>query len=339
MNLTKADFEPVAKALLEARTLCLTTHVKSDGDGIGSELALLRALRGLGKRVRVINDTVVPRGLQFLAEDGEILLYDPKRDETYIEEADTLVVLDVALTYRLGRMEEAFKRSRAVKICLDHHTESDPAFDHLLSDITVGSTGELLFELLKVAGIPLDSDVARPLYASISVDTGSFAYERCTPRTFRIASELVAAGAEPYQVHLNLNWQRRLAEVKLEGDVIQRLRLDGSGEIAYSEVSRDTLQRYGIDPMEIPTVVNIPLSIGGVELALLFVELEPCCVNVSARSKGKLQVNALARRFGGGGHPLAAGFCVQAPLDVAQARVLEAARELLGHPARLCDSA
>lgn len=149
----------------------------------------------------------------------------------------------------------------------------------------------------------------------------------------------MAAGADPYQIHVSLNWQRKLEEVKLEGEVIQNLQLDPSGLIAYSEVSRDMLRRYLIDPMEMPTVVNVPLSVGGVEVALLFVELDPCCINVSARSKGRVLVDRLARRFGGGGHPLAAGFTIKATLEQAKLWTLAAARELLERPSNLCDTA
>jgi phosphoesterase RecJ-like protein len=248
-------------------------------------------------------------------------------------------VLDVGLTYRLGRLEQRFLESGAEKVCLDHHLDSDSVFTHILADPEVGSTGEILFRLLRCVGLELDRAIATPLFTAISVDSGSFSFERCTSRTFQIASELVTAGADPYAIHLSLNWQRPLAELQLEGEVIQRLHRDISGEIACSEVTGDMLNRYQIDPMEMPAVVNIPLALAGVELALLFVEVEPCSVKVSARSKGRVRVNNLARRFGGGGHPLAAGFSVKAPLEQAKALVLEAARQFLGHASTLCGSA
>ena len=340
MSLQERDLETVASLILSARKLWLTTHLKSDGDGVGCELALLRALRSLGKDAKAINDTVVPKSLQFLRDSpDEILVYDPVRDDAFIRSADTAVVLDVGLPYRLGRLEKVFAESSGAKVCVDHHLELDPAFTHVLADHAAGSTGEILFRLLKAVGVELDVRIATPLFAAISVDTGSFSYERCTPQTFLAASELVAAGADPYRIHMNLNWQRNLDEVKLEGEVIQNLQVDASGQIAYSEVSRDMLQRYVIDPMEMPTVVNVPLSLGGVEVALLFVEIEPSCINVSARSKGRVLIDRLARRFGGGGHPLAAGFTIKGTLEQAKAWTLAAARELLASPAGLCDTA
>jgi bifunctional oligoribonuclease and PAP phosphatase NrnA len=340
VSLNEKDLGSVASIILGARKLWLTTHLKSDGDGVGCELALLRALQSMGKDARAINDTVVPKALQFLQDPrGEIMVYDPERDDAFLREADTVVVLDVGLPYRLGRLERAFSEATGEKICLDHHMEVDPAFDYVLTDHTAGSTGEILFRLLKAAGVGLDGRVATPLFAAISVDTGSFSYERCTPQTFNAASELVAAGADPYQIHMNLNWQRNLQEVKLEGEVIQNLRVDPSGAIAYSEVTRSMLDLYRIDPMEMPAVVNVPLSLEGVEVALLFVEIEPSCINVSARSKGRVLIDRLARRFGGGGHPLAAGFTIKATLEQAEAWTLAAAREMLSRRSGLCDMA
>lgn len=340
MKLTEKDLDCAARALLSARTLWLTTHVKSDGDGIGCELALLRALRAMGKEARVINDTAVPNPLRFLEEEhDEILVYDPARDAAFLSRADTIVVLDVALTYRLGRLENVLLQSSATKICLDHHLDADAVFTHTLSDPSSGSTGEILYRLLHAAGARIEPRVAEPLFAAISVDSGSFSYERCSPRTFQFASELLAAGAEPYKIHMALNWQRSLEELKLEGEVIARMRVDSCTEVAYSEVTADMLRRNGIDPMDLSAVVNIPLSLAGIELALLFVEVAPGSVKVSARSKGRVKANALARRFGGGGHPLAAGFCLQASLEEVKARVLIEARQMVDRSSAMSDSA
>ena len=337
MKLDQGQLAQTARLLKESEKVWITTHVKSDGDGIGSEIALYRALRAMGKDARVVNDTCVPHSLRFLMRcEGEILLYDPLRDLPFLREADTAVVLDVGLAYRLGRLEQPFLESGARKVCLDHHLDHDPIFTHSLVDSTATSTGEVLYPLLKAMGVPITPDVAAPLFASISVDSGNFAYERCTPETFRTAADLVAAGANPYQVHLSLNWERPLEEIRLEGEVIQRLRIDPCGRVAHSEVTAEMLRRYRINPMEMPTVVNIPLSLKDVEVALLFVEMEPCCIKVSARSKGAVRVSDLAHRFGGGGHPLAAGFSVKTSLDEARTRVLAEARDLLGLPSRAC---
>jgi len=327
------SFTPVASALKSARKVWITTHVKSDGDGIGCELALLRALESLGVEARAINATLVPRCLGFLQRHpDEIHLYDPVRDDAFLRGADVVVVLDVGLAYRLGRLEKAFLESRAVKICVDHHLEADPLFDHVLADPELNATGELLYPLVRALGVPVTAEIATPLFASISVDSGNFSYERCTPETFRAAAELVAAGARPYPLHVNLRWRRRLEEIKMEGEIIARMALDESGLVAWSSAPSEALRQHGVDPMEMPEWVNLPLSLDGVEVALLFVELEPGLVKVSVRGKGQVKVSELARAFGGGGHPLAAGFSVKGTVEEARDAVVPAARIMLGLP-------
>jgi phosphoesterase RecJ-like protein len=307
--------------------------VNSDGDGIGCELALLRALESLGIEARAINSTLVPRSLAFLQRrPAEVALYDAARDSAFLRSADMLVVLDVGLAYRLGCLEGPFRESHAVKLCVDHHLEVDPLFDVVLSDPDLNATGELLYPLIRALGVPILEEIATPLYASISVDSGNFSYERCTPETFRAAADLVAAGARPYPLHVNLRWRRSLDEVRMEGEIIGRLALDESGLVAWSSAPAQVLDRHGVDPMEMPEWVNIPLSLEGVEVALLFVELEPGLVRVSARGKGRVKVSELARAFGGGGHPLAAGFSVRGTLEDARRAVVPAARRMLGLP-------
>jgi bifunctional oligoribonuclease and PAP phosphatase NrnA len=326
----KTTYESIARTLEKAHKVWVTTHLKSDGDAIGSELGFYRALRAMGKDVRIINDTVVPSTLRFLLnEPDEILVYDPERDLPFLNEADTIVVLDVGLTYRLGRMEEIFLNSRAAKICMDHHMDVDAAFDLLLKCPAYNSTGELVYELIRHMSLDLTEEVSTPIYAAICVDSGNFSYERCVGRTFRTAADLVEHGANPYQIHLNLNWRRTLGEVKLEGEAVRRLKLDENPAIAYTWIDLALMAQNRLDPMEIPPLVNIPLSVEGVEIALLFVEMAPGRIKVSARSKGRIKVCDLARQFNGGGHPLAAGFNLNASLDQAVDRVLAAARALL----------
>lgn len=340
MKADQRETEAIARVLSRAECVWLTTHVKSDGDGVGCELALERALKAMGKDVHVINDTPVPSDLRFLLRgEEEILVYEPEAHRDFLGRTDAVVVLDVGEIYRLGRLKEVFMRSTAAKVCLDHHGGCDPVFHHRIVEPSAGSTGEILFGLLRAMGTPLTEKVATPIFAAISVDTGSFSYERCTPDTFHTGAELVAAGAKPYAIHLALNWQRRIGEVRLEGEVIKNLRLDFDGALAYSEISHDMLDRYGIDPMEMPAVVNIPLVVRGVELAFLFVESGVGSINVSVRSKGRIHVDGLARSFGGGGHPLASGFSIEGTLKEAKARVLNAAGTLMGRSKTPCDTA
>lgn len=340
MSVASKNIADAAELLSKSRRLWLSTHIKSDGDGIGCELALARALKAAGKEVRIINSTPVPNDLKFLVrEKEEVSVYDAARDLGFLKEVDTIVLLDAGESYRLGRLEHAFAGSAAVKICLDHHKGQENVFENLLADPDCGSTGEILYELLAAIGSEITEEIATPLFAAISIDTGSFSYERCNQRTFHIAGDLVAAGAAPYEIHTAYRWRKRVEELKLTGEVIQNLRIEGSNAIAYSEVTRDALSRYDIDATEMPEVVNIPLGVKDVEIAFLFIETAPCDINVSVRSKGRYAVDVLAREFGGGGHPLAAGFSMRSSLEEAKARVISKARNMIGRASHLCGSA
>lgn len=321
-------FLQIAEAVMSSGKVWITTHINSDGDGLGAELALKRALLNMGKEARIINDTAIPQPLKFmLDEEDEILFYDPRRDDKFLDEADLIMVLDVALLYRLGRLQDHFKKSGARKICIDHHLEKDDIFDIKIVEPMATSTGELIFNLLKEMRAEFTPSIAKALHTAIVVDSGCLSYERCIPETFRIVAELVEKGADPYEIHLALHWQKTLPELKLEGEVISNLNVEG--EIGYSIVTREMADVYKIDPMEMPDLVHIPLSLAGVEIALLFIENGGKEIKVSARSKGRVKVCELARHFGGGGHSLAAGFLVDGPLEAAVQKVLKEAISFL----------
>lgn len=326
LNLQES-LKKIEQAVKKAKRICITTHIKIDGDGLGSELALKRAFEKLGKDVKIINDGTVPSTLSFmLLEESEVEVYDEKKHFSFIKESDLIMVVDVALLYRLGKVELPFKKSRAKKICIDHHLESEDVFDIKVVNCSATSTGELVFKLLKKMKLNCCLDISTPLFTAIMVDSGSLSYERCTPEIYRIVAELVECGAVPYQTHLCLHWKKNINQLKMEEQVIANLVVEG--EIAYSVVKQSTSKKLGIDPMELPELVHIPLSLENAEIALLFIENGGKELKVSARSKGKVKICDLARAFGGGGHSLAAGFVIEGSLKTAIPKVLKKAKEI-----------
>jgi phosphoesterase RecJ-like protein len=319
----------IEEAVKSAKTICITTHIKTDGDGLGCELSLKRSFDKLGKKVKIINDDKVPSTLSFmLLKEDEVEEFDEEKHSSFIEESDLIIVVDVALLYRLGRVEKSFKKSKAKKICIDHHLESEDVFDIKIIDCNATSTGELIFKLLKKMKINCCPDISKPLFTAIMVDSGSLSYERCTPETYRIVAELVECGAVPYETHLSLHWKKSISQLKMEEEIIKNLVLEG--EIAYSVVKQSVSQSFKIDPMELPDLVHIPLSLESAEIALLFIENGGKDIKVSARSKGKVKICDLARTFGGGGHCLAAGFVVEGPLETGIPKVLKKTKEIFG---------
>lgn len=317
----------IEEVVRNAEKICITTHINIDGDGLGSELSLKRALEKLNKKVKIINDSKIPSNLTFMLQNSEeVEEFLEDKHSKFVEECDLIIVLDVALLYRLGGVSILFEKSKAKKVCIDHHLESEEIFDIKVIDCSASSTGELVFKLLKKLKINCSPEISQPLYTAIVVDSGSLSYERCTPETFRIAAELVECGANPYQTHISLHWRKSLKQLQLEEEVISNLVLNG--EIAYSVVRAKVSDKIGVDAIEFPELVHIPLSLEKAEIALLFIENGGKEVKVSARSKGIVKICDLAREFGGGGHCLAAGFVVEGNIENVISKVIQKTKKV-----------
>lgn len=321
----ESNAKNIWNALFEADKILITTHIKPDGDGIGSEIALLKALKSKGKNVFIINDSPTPKAFQFLVQHGEIVLYKQERDSSLIKSTDAICVLDVSTLCRLDSMEKPIRESRAKRICIDHHLEDSSEFNFAFTDPTASATGELVFTILKENNVEITPEIANPLFAAISIDSGSFSYERCSEKTFEAAKELVRCGAKPYFIHKNLNWCRSKGEILIEGVAIKNLKLYEEGHIAFTTIDYKSQNKFNVDAAEIATIVNLPLSISGVIIAILMVEMENGSIKVSIRSKGGISIRELARIFHGGGHPLAAGFNMEGPMEKSKKIVLDSA--------------
>jgi phosphoesterase RecJ-like protein len=185
----------------------------------------------------------------------------------------------------------------------------------------------MIFDLVRALGLRLTPAVALNLFAAIHTDTGSFRYSNTTPRTFRIAAELTAAGADPSLVSDRLYQQRAPDSLVQLGEVLRRVQISDDGQIAWLAVPRGLVSRDFLDAEDL---VGYPRSVRGVKVAVLLNEEEPGKVKASLRGKGDVPVNAIAHRFGGGGHENAAGCTISGTLEEAAAALLQAVRESLG---------
>jgi phosphoesterase RecJ-like protein len=317
----------VAERLLAAGRVVLTTHVTPDADGLGSALALLRVLSGLGKNARFVNCSTFPREMGFLFRRGEFNLYDKGRHDAEIREADCVVATDIGGTKRLGKMEPVVREARGSRIVIDHHLYQNDCFDVPYIVTTASSTAELTFDLLKEMRVALTPDVAEPLYCGLVADTGGFAFEATSPRAHLIAAELVAAGARPQRVWRKLNCQKSLLKMKVLGTLLASLESEPDGSLVWCRIDVEFLRKWGIEPRDSFEIVNYFLFIKGVECGLLFMQLGSDKTKVSLRSAGKADVCSLATGYGGGGHRFAAGCTIDAvPFEQAIHDVLAAAR-------------
>lgn len=327
-------FSRTKEAVLSNNRFLITTHVNPDGDGIGSELGLLRFLQGLGKEATIVNSTCTPCKYQFLERRSEIHLYDP-RNCAALTQAEVIFILDISKWERLGPMNPAVRNHPALKICIDHHPLSGDFADVNWICQDACASGELVLRLITEMGGPLTAEIAEPLYASILTDTGAFRFPNTNARTHTAASLLLETGINPAQIYEQIYERCSPARVKLLGMALCNLEYLHSGRLAWTVITQDMLRKTGVEPEEIEGFVDIARGIQNVLASLLFLELPDGHVKVSLRSKGDVDVNAFASRFGGGGHQHASGIMLEGPADAAVNRVLQTTDVLFSMPQKL----
>jgi phosphoesterase RecJ-like protein len=324
--------EPVQKvlaALQGAQSVVLTTHINADGDGAGSEVAVAAWLRARGHRAWIINPTPFPNSLDFLLPHREWAL-DPgsARAGEVAKGAELALVLDTGEVPRIGSVLRLIRSLPTVVI--DHHPPGpDPIPGISFRDPTACATGELVFDLLLGAGGPWPEDTVRGLYVALLADTGSFRFSNTTPDTHLIASSLIQRGADPEELARLVYGDLPLRKLRLLHASLSELEVDPEGELAWMTVPKDAFEELGAQSDDLEGLVDYPRNLRGVEVGLLFRETPRGATKVSFRSNGDLDVNALARQFGGGGHVRAAGALVEGPLHLVRGKVLSAVREAL----------
>ena len=318
----------LAAALPGRGRVALTTHINADGDGCGSEAALARLLRQRGLDAFVVNPTPWP-------EMYEFLLGDDVRDRSAEGAAalagiDALVTLDISDVKRLGVLADAVRALRVPKLVVDHHIASDePAGDVALTDTAACATGELVHDIAVELGLEVTPAVATALYAAILTDTGGFRFSNTTPRCHAIAGALLAAGVDPERMYTRIYASVPMGKLRLLGEALATLEADPDHGLSWLSVDADALERFGLRSEDLEGIVEHARSIAGTRIALFFRDLGHGKVKVSFRSTGDADVNALARRFGGGGHARASGAMITGTLEDVRERVLQAARETM----------
>lgn len=317
-----ADWREVVAAIASLQSFAIITHVRPDGDAYGSLIAFGLALEGQDKRVALYCEDGMIDRYRFLP-GAEKVQCPPKETPA----VDALIALDCAAEKRLGAASQGWDIRAWLNI--DHH-ESNERFGRInIVDPHRPATGELLFELFKMAGWPVTPDIADNLFVAISTDTGSFRYRNTTPRTFEIAGELSRLGARIGDLSLACYGSFPMRRTKLLKEILQDLSLDCRDTLAYYRITQDMYRRTGARPEDTEGIIENIISTEGVELAVVFEERKNGTVKMSFRSKGAVNVNAIARQFGGGGHPQAAGAELHGAIAEVQGKVLPVARAAL----------
>jgi phosphoesterase RecJ-like protein len=274
----------------------LTSHVRPDGDAVGSVLACYALLQQMGKRAEMVMRDPVPRAYRFLPF-ADAVIQAPYVEEGF--EAAIILECDSVQRTALQGLDGPFL------INIDHHCSGRPFADVNWIDPQACATAELIFRLAREAGVPLSPEIATCLYAAVLADTGAFSHPGTNATTFGLARELVCAGADPAVIARQTYFSTSAGKMRLLGTALARLRQDGW--LAWIYVSRDDLEHCQASEEDCGGLVDFALGVNGVEVAVFFRELADGHWHASLRSKGEINVAEIAERFGGGGHISASG--------------------------------
>lgn len=312
--------------LSAAGKVVLTTHLNADGDGAGCEAALASWLAARGVEVVILNPTPFPSTLAFLLEDPSVVVdaADLPAARAAVSGADLVVVVDTGEVPRIGRVKPLIEGIPLAVV--DHHPEGErPLQGVSFRDAAAAATGELIYDLVDAAGGPWTRAVVDGLYVALLTDTGGFRFSNTTAGALRTVASLVERGASPEGLNRSVYGTAPLRRLRLLAASLDTVEFaDG---VAWMVVPRDAYESWGGTPDDLEGFVDHPRSLEGVEVGLLFRTIADGGTKISFRSNGAVDVNALARRFGGGGHVRAAGALVHAPLEEVQREVVQVARE------------
>ena len=306
--------ERVLQEIRARQRFVVTSHARPDGDGIGSALACGQILRVMGKTADVVMHDGVPRIYQNLPFADRAI----KADAVPANDAVILLECDSTRRALLQGLDQCFL------INIDHHA-SGRNFAHInWIDSSVMATAELVYRLARLACVPVDRDIATCLYTALMTDTGSFMFEGTNEHTFTVARELVLAGADPAHCARPIYFGHSTAKLRLLGAALSDLHREGA--LAWICVTQEQMRRFGAREEDCEGLVNYALSIAEVQVAIFFRELPDRRYRVSLRSKGEVNVSAVAEEFGGGGHKCASGCSIDGPLEVAVSRMIDRLR-------------
>ena len=304
----------------------LTSHVRPDCDALGSELAMAAILESLGKEVLVVNPFPTPPDLQFLDPQRKLKQLGSDVSADQLDAYEVLMVLDTTAWVQLGTMAEVVRKSKAVRVVIDHHVSGDDLGAELFKNTEAEATGRLVIEAADQLGVPLSPQIARAAFAAVATDTGWFRFSSTTSGTLRLAARLIDAGVVPAELYQQLYEDDTLPRLNLIGRTMARAKTEMDGRLIHTYIERADFEAVGAHSSDSEDMINMTLAVGGTEAAVILVEQASGGFKISFRSRNDLDCSRVARQFGGGGHKKAAGAFIDEPLEAARSKVLDAVR-------------
>jgi phosphoesterase RecJ-like protein len=298
MTTTSPEILQIVEALRARQRFVLSSHSRPDGDSIGSQLAMAYALQAMGKTVTVVNaDPAPPPLMAFPGVPG--IRVAPSADGDF----DAAIIMECGDLKRTG----VTGLERFFVINIDHHPGNSGYGQINWFNAGAAACAEMVYEMVLALGVPLSKEIATHIYLAILTDTGSFHYSSMSTRTFEICRECLDAGVEPGQVARMVFDSNNLGRLKLFGAVLNLMQIDPSGRIATLHVDHEMMVAAGGSYEDTEGLVNMPLTVKDIVASVFFKQEHGNEYRVSLRSKGDIDVNAIAKVYGGGGHKNASG--------------------------------
>jgi len=316
-----AEFRRLVDA---ADRIMLTTHVRPDGDALGSELAMRRLLLAKGKEVAIFNPSSTPPRYRFLDPTGNVVGFLSEATPAPPWSPDLFIVLDTGTWSQLPGLRPSFESSNAPKVVVDHHQTQDDLGALRIVDVTQAACGMLVDQAFDEFDVEIDEEAATALFIAVATDTGWMHHPNAGPEVFQSLGKFVARGAKPNHIYRSLYEANSLARLRLLGRVLDKIKLRNDGTLATVTVTQADIAAVNAHPMDTEDFIVYLMSLSGVETAALFIEQKDRrTTKVSFRSRGDVDCSKLAERFGGGGHKPAAGATVNMPLEEAEPAVVQ----------------
>jgi phosphoesterase RecJ-like protein len=295
---TDPAFQRIVDEIRKRRRFVVTSHARPDGDAIGSSLAMAYALRQMDKDVRVVSRDPSPPQFDTCPGVNDIIVTERVDDP-----GDAVIVMECGDLSRPG----IAGLDRGFVINIDHHPGNSMYGVLNWFDVSAAACGEMVFDLIQALGARLTLEIATHVYVAVLTDTGSFHYSNITPRTFDICRQCTDAGVNPAAVARAVYDSNRIGRLKLFRAVLNGMELDSTERVATLRLTRQMAADCGATYEDTEGLVNFPLSAREVQAVVFFKEDGPDDWRISLRSKGDINVNAVAKEFGGGGHKNASG--------------------------------
>lgn len=327
-------FDAVRGLLRDAETVVVTGHEGPDGDSVGAISALRRHLELEGKRVTaLLSEPLNPR-YGFMEFRRRYEVFEPRRHAALVRSADVVVFCDLSSLPRLGALLEPLQHGRAKTVCFDHHPcpDSGPALVNVL-DPRATATGVLVWRYLQHVGAVIDREIAEGVFVSLATDTGWFRYPNTDAAALALGAELASYRLDLPGMYQAIYQSFSPGVVRLMGQVARTMNEECDGALVWAVVRRELVEDLGVERYDVDPILDVLRSRAQVQVVALFSERADGALAVSLRSRGDPDVNALARRFGGGGHSWSAGTVLPAEqADGLRRAMLSDLRRLLGEP-------